>query len=111
MNKQRGDVAVTIGGQEYVLRPTYQALAEIEARTGVGLVALAGKFMNRDFGVVEAVAIISAGIAGSGEKPPKDLGDQIIGQGVLQLAGPILAFLTNGLTGDQEGKAEGAPQA
>lgn len=110
MNKQRGDVAVTIDGQDYVLRPTYQALAEIESRTGVGLVALAGKFMNRDFGVTEAVTIVSAGIAGSGEKPPKDLGDMMIGHGVLQLAGPILEFLTNGLTGDQAGKADGPPR-
>ena len=40
-NKHRGEVTISLGGRSYLLRPTFAAIAEIEARSGQGLIGLA----------------------------------------------------------------------
>ncbi len=105
MNKQRGEVQVRLNGHEYTLRPTFEALVEIEERLGAGLVPIARRFVDAQFGVREVAGIIAAGIRGSGQKVPDDLGPQIVKQGVLSFSEAIGTFLTGALQGDAGGNA------
>ncbi|MBI2235343.1 MAG: gene transfer agent family protein [Magnetospirillum sp.] len=103
MNKHRGDVAVTLGGREYVLRPTFGALVEIEERLGMGLVPLARKVLEGQFGFKEVATIIACGIKGAGERVPGNLGDLTVEAGLMQLSEPVARFLNGALAGDAEG--------
>lgn len=40
-NEVRGEISLELGGREFILRPSYQAISAIEAKTGRGLLALA----------------------------------------------------------------------
>lgn len=40
-NETRGEIALDLGGREFVMRPTYQAISAIESKTGRGILALA----------------------------------------------------------------------
>ncbi len=108
MNKQRGDVAVTLDGRECVLRPTFDALVEIEERLGIGLVPLAKRFVAGEFGIREVSVILAAGLRGAGQKVPEDLGNKIVKAGVLSFTQALVQLLTNALQGDSEGNAEAA---
>lgn len=104
-NIQRGEVSVTLGGRDYVLRPTFAALAEIESLAGRGLVALAQRFLDRQFGLNDVLAVLGPAIKAGGAKPPEKLGDAVAAAGVLNLAGPIARFLALALSGDAAGDA------
>ncbi len=106
MNKQRGEVAVRLNGHEYTMRPTFEALVEIEERLGAGLVPIARRFVDAQFGVREVSGILAAGIRGGGEKVPANLGELIVRQGVLSFSDAIGTFLTGALQGDSAGKPE-----
>jgi hypothetical protein len=45
-NKFRGEVDITIGGNQYTLRPTFEALVEFEDRCGMTAYAAMGKMVN-----------------------------------------------------------------
>jgi Phage tail tube protein, GTA-gp10 len=110
-NIQRGEVTVTLGGRDYVLRPTFAALAEIESLAGRGLVPLAQRFLDRQFGLADVLAVLGPAIKAGGSKPPENLGDAVVAAGVLNLAGPIARFLAHALSGDAiAGEPDGAPR-
>jgi hypothetical protein len=98
-NKERGEIAVSLGGKDYRLRPTFQALAEIENRSGIGLVALARRFLAQDFGLNDVIAVLEPAIEAGGVKPPADLGALVVMQGIATFTAPIETFLIQALTG------------
>ena len=100
-NHQRGEVSVTLAGTEFTLRPTFAALAEIESRAGMGLVPLAQRFLDRQFGLSDVLAVLGPAIKAGGAPPPEKLGDAVVAAGVLNLAGPIARFLAHALGGDR----------
>jgi hypothetical protein len=63
-NPWRGEVAITLGGKNYILRPTFAALSAIEQTLGQGLVALAGKLANGAITLEELSAIIAQCVIG-----------------------------------------------
>lgn len=68
-NPQRGEVAITIDGRARTMRLTLGALATLEARLGVGsLIGLAERFEDGRVPAGDLLALLSAGLAGAGEK-------------------------------------------
>lgn len=102
-NPHRGEVAVTIGDREVVLRPTFEAMAEIETVLGQGLVPLTRRFAQSDYGARDVAAVLLAGanaVLRPGEKlKPEDVRKAVADAGLFAFVGPIVAFLTNCLTG------------
>jgi hypothetical protein len=111
-NPHRGEVAVRIGARDLVLRPTFEAMAEIEATLGQGLVPLTRRVVQRDFGARDVAAVLLAGANAAlrpGERlKPEDVQKAVADAGVLGFVGPIVAFLANCLTGGAERK-DGEP--
>ncbi len=99
-NPHRGEVAVTLAGAEYALRPTFAALAEIEVRAGIGLVALARRFAAAEFGLADMLAVLGPAIAAGGGAPPEPLGEAVVAAGLANLAAPVARFLAGALAGD-----------
>lgn len=66
-NRRRGEVAVTIGGEAYVLCLTLGALAELEDALGVAdLPAVAERFAAGRPSSRDLVAVLAAGLRGGG---------------------------------------------
>lgn len=108
MNQHRGDVSLKLGETEYTLRPTFEALSEIERLTGMGLIPLVMKFRTLDFTLAQLKAIISEGIKASGAKVPGELGALILEETPTVLAPQLAVFLSNAISGgSKNGEAPG----
>jgi hypothetical protein len=108
-NKHRGEVEITLDGKSFTLRPTFQAMVEIEAVLGKGLLGLVRRISEMEFGYTEAQAVITAGLRAAGEKAtPEKVGEMVFRTGLAELAGPIGSFLTAALSGGAEPGEGGA---
>lgn len=74
-NKMRGEVKVTLRGKEYVLRPDFQAIAEIEDQLEAGLPYVFIKAQKGKIGFKEYAAIIYGCILSSGSSDFKSMGE------------------------------------
>lgn len=105
-NPHRGEAEIKVGDKTYVLRPSFENLAAIEAATGARLLPLARRFGALDFGVVDIVAVLNAAAT---EKPPQDIGDRVIRAGAALIGVAVGNFLAAALNGGQSGNGE-APE-
>jgi len=110
-NPHRGEVAVTLAGQQYAARPTYAAVVKWETATGRTSTELLLRFASGNFAAAEVVAVLHAALAAGGTTMPADqLGELVISEGLtdqLEAAGKLLR---NSLTGGKEPKpGEGVP--
>ncbi|MFN3424893.1 MAG: GTA-gp10 family protein [Novosphingobium meiothermophilum] len=71
-NEVRGEIALDLGGREFVLRPTYQAIQAIESKTGKGILALARG--TTELTVLDAAIIAAECIKAHG----KHIGDEMM---------------------------------
>ena len=68
VNKHRGEVAASLGGQEYRLCLTLGALAELEAAyEAENLNALVGRFSTGRLSARDLIKVIGAGLRGAGQ--------------------------------------------
>ena len=117
VNPHRGKVEIALrppggGCGTFILRPTWQALAEIEERTGRGLYALARSFLEDDFAFRDVAAVIAAGLkAAGGPSGPEEVAELVFRTGVRARCGPAAALLARALGGDGEDGPGEAPAA
>jgi len=115
-NPHRGEVeiALPVAGQArtFVLRPSYGALAEIEAALGCGLVALVRRMEREDYGIVDLATIVTAGLRAAGEPASRDkVGEMIREAGFAPVVRAVSRFLENALTGGAPpGEADAAAE-
>lgn len=100
MNPYRDESTLTMCGQRFVLRPTFQALAEMEGATGVDLVSLAMRLQSGMIGVGMIHAIISAGIKGAGNEVPADLGNLILRAGITKVLPQLVQWISGVFAGE-----------
>ena len=93
-------MALTIAGAEFTLTPSFAALAEIEQRAGMGLVALAQRFAEGRFGLADVMAVLVPAIKAGGSAVPERLGDGVVQTGIAPVAVAIARFLARALTGE-----------
>lgn len=102
MNKHRGEVEIMLDGKAYVMRPTFEAMAEIEAKTGHGMLYLATRTAEGDIGITEAAMIITAALRAAGEPATVEtVGPMIFRTGLIKVLAPVGEYLTNALTGGE----------
>ncbi len=110
-NPQRGDVEIVLDGEVHVLRPSFQAICEIEAATGLSTFLLTRTLIARDVKVRDVAIIVAAGLKAAGAEGVKldTVGGMLMRAGVMEppVYGPVLSFLNNALRGgaDQDPKA------
>ena len=79
----RGDVNVTIEGVDYVMKPTFGAMAAIQSQTGLGLGEMVKGMALTDpakLRVDVVASILFYGITGGGKTGPTmdDIGEQVM---------------------------------
>lgn len=101
-NTPRGEIALMINGQHYIIRPSFQCLCEIESATGKTILALAEKLADGQIALAEIACIIEAGIkAGSIVTVPREIiGRAIMSSGIATFLAIISEFFSIALTGE-----------
>lgn len=116
-NQQRGEVAVVFskgreGERKVVLRPTYEAMAQIEAELGKGLLPLVRQFTAQQIGITEVVCVLFHGALAAGEKLERlQMGALVLAGNFAEASKGATDFLSNAITGGSPQKKSGAPAA
>lgn len=116
-NKQRGEEALKLLGKEYILRPTFEALCEIEDKLDISIPNLIGRFEAGNIRIRDLAVIIWAGVHGyvgdgfsEGQEPTiPQIGNALrehglaeaMAQGVNEGRNPIIRFVERGIMGDK----------
>lgn len=90
-NHVLGEVEVKIKDRTFTLRPTFEAVCELEARSRLTLAEMVNKMAVGKFGLSDVAAIVWAGMLGAAEKNKdvpnfNDLGRMIMEDGYTKLA-------------------------
>ena len=95
-NHLRGDVKLTLLDTHYLMRPSFQAIAQLEEYFKRGIIDIARDYHNSKLcHATDFLAIIQAGLKGAAQESPADLPDRIIMTGLTQLIEPCGLFLAH----------------
>lgn len=108
MNPYRDEFSLVLSGKSFLLRPTFEALAEMEGDTGVDLLALATRLSTGAVGLKLCAAVVAAGIRGAGGSVPRDLGQMILKEGVVSVLKQLSGWLAGVFAGDTDSASAGA---
>jgi len=104
MNKERGEIELTIGKVAYTLRPTHEAMAQIEGLTGMGICEVAQNSVRSKCSTVEIVAVLYTCIlAAENESEPKDISKfsgAVYRAGLANFMSPIMGLLNTMMAGE-----------
>jgi len=106
-NKARGEIALDLAGRKFTMRPTFEAIAAIEAASGHDTGALLMLLLGRRVRAVDLAVILQAGIAaGNGGEAPslEKIGALILRAGLAAALEPATAFLIEAITGGERVK-------
>ncbi len=100
-NKVRGEIEVRVDGKTWAMRPAFQALAEIEGVTGLGIAAVVKRFTDGQFGIDDVAAVIRAGIRAAHDDAPdfESVKRAIVEEGFNEFAVVAAEFLAGALAG------------
>jgi len=128
-NEQRGEVSIKLNDKEYTMRPTFEALCELENRLNTTIPQLIVDLQTGIVSIKAVATIIWAGIWGyNKEEAPSiiEVGEMVVSDGMINIigrgveddveTGPIVGFLIYGATGKnpteaKEEKQEKSPKA
>lgn len=97
----KNSIIMTLAGAEYRLKPTFQAIMDVEERLG-GIVGLAVKAADGDFGLKEMTVIIWATMT---ERITFDqVGELILNEGIAAVSPIVRELLTLCLVGLNAGE-------
>jgi len=101
-NPHRGEAPLVLGDATYRLRPTFTALAEIEAEAGP-LFALIDRASSGDLRLSDMVTVLHAcARAGGAEVSREAFGEAIVAQGITSVTGAFRDVLTRALAGPDD---------
>ena len=90
----KGEVELRLGSTTFIMRPTFEAQRRIQREIGEGLVALADRVFDGNYGIEEVFVIAKHGIVAGGTEIDEDeLGELIARAGMRNVITPILEFL------------------
>ncbi len=110
-NAARGEVLLTVAAKEYVLRPTFQALAAIEGRTGDSVLDIIRRGARGSAKVADVYAVLAEGSRAGGKSiPPDVLGTFILAhfKAATEAAGQVL---DNAFTPEESAEGKAPPAA
>lgn len=107
-NKFRGDMSITLGGVEYAMRPTFEALVEFEDKAGMTAYEAMKALEQRTAAPARVVAAAFwAGIRGASTRPERcptflQIGAAVQATGLAKLLPDYIKFLGSALASDDE---------
>jgi Phage tail tube protein, GTA-gp10 len=109
-NSARGEVSLRLGGETYVLRPTFGAVCEIEDALGSSLYEIGRRLESAEITARDLVAFAHACVSSAGYTVDRDyLGALIVESGVHATIATLLAYCRNYAFGGMPEKKAGTP--
>lgn len=105
-NRHRGEYALMLGGKEYTLRPSFEALEGACTDTGLGLPILAGMFKSPHWRPSYLLAMIRRTMQAGGETAPADLAALLASGAMLNAADVVEEMLQFALVDAAPGNSE-----
>lgn len=117
MNKLRGEVEIELAGEKWCLRPTFEALSNIEGKLNKSIPEIVGEQRRGSIRLSTVATVIWEGMVAANEgKPPihknramnrlryEEVGEMIVHDGLTSviLQDALFLFLLYGLAGDQK---------
>jgi hypothetical protein len=98
-NKNRGEVSIEFPSTTITLRPTFQALCEIEAAAGKSIINMLSNFAIQQLRISEIIVIIKAGKKAYDNTLLNNdqITELIESKGIINILPDIVKFLRNGL--------------
>ena len=96
VNKNRGEIGITLGTKQYIMRPSFQALCSIEGEVEKSMVDMLLNLENNKLKLTEIESIVRNGIAAYEKNPPiesENIGSLICASGIINIMPKIIAFL------------------
>lgn len=99
-NPHRGEVEIRLAGKTHILRPSFAAIVETEARTGSGVIELVRRLGANKGRITDLAAVITAGLRGVGAPADYDrVAEQVFRSRVTDTLALVLAFLIQAVSG------------
>ena len=116
-NRQRGEVEIELAGKQYLLRPTFEALCELEDRSSTSILEIVSSMEGGKIRLKELTLVIWAGLFGADPTTKlelKDVGDLVLRTGLTDVVqqedkdgrNPLVDFLVNGVLGGEKVEAQ-----
>lgn len=110
-----GNVEIELDGDTVVLRPSLRAAQAISRANG-GVMEAVAKVQRFDLDTITSVIALGMGSTGTNRRELEDLAEKVYDTGVMDLAAPVIKFLSiianGGRPADENGGEGGAdPQA
>ena len=106
-NRARGEVTLSLGGQAYVLSPSFGAVCQIEDTLGTSLYEIGRRLESAEITARDLVAFAQACLASAGHAVERDrLGALIVEDGTHAVIGVLLDFCRNYAFGGAPEKKE-----
>lgn len=97
-NRFRGEVDITLGNEVYIMRPTFQALCEIEEKTGKTIFALLEEISSQNLLLRAIPKIIQPAIKAGGKEIDEEKIKELLHQpGLVEIIKLIIKFFKYGL--------------
>ncbi len=109
-NKERGEVTLALGGESYVLVPSFGAVCEIEDALGANLFILGRRLANAEITAREAIDFAHSCLTHANRSPADfkldkaALGEAILEAGPLEVMAVLAEFCINYATGGRREK-------
>ncbi len=110
VDPKRGDIEIELVTEAdqrrgFVLRPSFEAIGEIEEQTGRSVFALARRIAKAELGHHEVACVVGAGLKATGETVSYDtVGEMILRTGLADVLPPVGEFLAKVLGGTGQSK-------
>jgi hypothetical protein len=100
-NALRGQVSITLGEKEFVLKPEFEVLANLENEMNKSIYAIIQDLANVRTSKVSDIAKIIYIASGKTVKP-NEIGKLIIAGGAHEVLAPVMKFLTEAVATDEQ---------
>ncbi|WP_298470319.1 gene transfer agent family protein [uncultured Erythrobacter sp.] len=99
-NPLRGELAFRVGGQDFVLRPSFEALVAAEQELG-SLFALVERASEGSLTLFEITALLWHCMASTARPPRDEVGEAVLTGGLVAATKPVRGILAQVLQGQQ----------
>lgn len=101
-NPYRGEVTFTLAGKDYVVRPTFQLIAQVETAMGMGVIQTLRRLAGMEFTASELVALVHMAVRTAGCRLKREeVGELVVGHedGFIVYMEPVSKLLSMALAG------------
>ncbi len=92
-NKERGEVTLALGGESYVLVPSFEAVCGVEERIGTNLFEFGRRIEVAQVSAVELIDFAHACVAEAGHEVTRErLAESIVEAGTATVLAPLTAY-------------------